>query len=138
MTTGFSTEHVLATSFAISLELRSVCEQYYLVHFPNVKYWELRSEVRKLGASAVFTYYYRKNRHLTAVPTFPKLPSIERATPEEIDAATTLISVRQYCGKVYILIAPAFAFHSKGSVREENLSLQELMDISFQRKHETK
>jgi len=139
MTRAYTTEHILATSFAISIEMRAVCEQYYLTHYPNVKYVELKAALEWLHPMAVFIFHQgRRKTPLSAVPFFPKMASQDKATKEEMEAATTLISVRKHCGKVYILVAPAFSFTNKGCIREDNISLQEMLDIHFTQRPETK
>lgn len=139
MTRAYTTEHILATSFAISTEMRSVCEQYYLTHYPNVKYVELKAALEGLHPGATFIFHQgRRKIPLKAVPFLPKMASQTKATKAEMEAATTLISVRKHCGKVYILVAPAFSFTSRGSIREDILSLQEMLDIHFPQKLEAK
>lgn len=139
MTRAYTTEHILATSFAISIEMRAMCEQYYLTHYPNVKYVELKAALEWLHPTAVFVFHQgRRKIPMSAVPFFPKMASQTKATKAEMEAATTLISVRKHCGKVYILVAPAFSFTNKGCIREDSISLQEMLDIHFTQKLETK
>ena len=126
-------EMILRTSFSVPLELRKACDVFFLVHFRSVKYVELMEAIEAQGLE----YFVHRNspgrkpRSLVARFTAPKMPSLKYSTPEEVSEATVLVSVRRFNDVNYAVIAPAFAFQSKGSVSTNPIDLPTMLVEHF-------
>lgn len=124
---------ILRTSFSVPLELRAACEVFFLVHFSGVKY----SELMEVIAAEGLEYFVHRNsqerkpRLIVARFTAPKMPSLKYSTPEEVSEATVLVSVRRFNDVNYAVIAPAFAFQSKGSVSTNPIDLPTMLVEHF-------